>query len=61
MIDPLFMVGMPKATPITRCWQSNEEAAATLTLEKISLGIDAVDVARYWMGERQPTADINAF
>jgi len=34
---------------------------AVVVLDSISLVIDAVDVARYWKGERQPTADINAF
>ncbi len=36
---------------------------SVIVLDSISLVIDAVDVARYWMGERQPTitADINAF
>ncbi len=36
---------------------------SVIILDSISLVIDAVDVARYWMGERQPTitADINAF
>ncbi len=36
---------------------------AVVVLDSISLVIDAVDVTRYWMGERQPTitADINAF
>ena len=36
---------------------------AVVVLVSISLVIDTVDVARYWMGERQPTitADINAF
>ncbi len=35
---------------------------AVVVLDSISLVIDAVDVARYWIGERQPTitADINA-
>ncbi len=36
---------------------------AVVVLDSISLVIDAVDVVRYWMGERQPTitADSNAF
>ena len=36
---------------------------AVVVLDSISLVIDAVDVARYWKGERTPTitADINAF
>ncbi len=36
---------------------------SVIVLDSISLVIDAVDVARYWMGERQPTitTDINAF
>ncbi len=36
---------------------------SVIVLDSISLVIDAVDVARYWMGDRQPTitADINAF
>jgi hypothetical protein len=36
---------------------------SVIVLDSISLVIDAVDIARYWMGERQPTitADINAF
>ena len=36
---------------------------AIVVINSISLVIDAVDVARYWMGDRQPTipANINAF
>ncbi len=34
---------------------------SVVVLDSISLVIDTVDVARYWMGERQPTADINSF
>ena len=35
---------------------------AVVVIDSISLVIDAVDVARYWIGERQPTitVDINA-
>jgi hypothetical protein len=31
---------------------------AVVVLDSISLVIDAVDVARYWMGERQPTVTV---
>ena len=36
---------------------------AVVVIDSISLVIDAVDIARYWMGERQPTitANIAAF
>lgn len=36
---------------------------SVIVIDSISLVIDAVDVTRYWRGERQPliTADINAF
>ena len=36
---------------------------AVIVFDSISLVIDMVDVARYWMGERQPilTADNNEF
>jgi hypothetical protein len=36
---------------------------AVIVLDTISLAIDAVDVGRYWMGERQPTvmANIDVF
>ncbi len=36
---------------------------SVIALDSISLAIDAVDVGRYWMGERQPTitANTNAF
>ncbi len=36
---------------------------AIVVINSISLVIDAVDVGRYWMGDRQPTitANINAF
>ena len=36
---------------------------AVIVVDSISLAIDAVDVARYWMGERQPTfpEKINAY
>jgi hypothetical protein len=36
---------------------------AVVVIDSLSLVIDAVDVVRYWRGERQPTitAGINAF
>ena len=33
---------------------------AVVVLDSISLVIDAVDVARYWMGERTPTITVDA-